>query len=83
MNNTTKEEIADIIFNSVDPELNDMLQKAKSNNYEIDHLIWKMSADINGHFSEQLAANSTSASSRKSYLFKQIKSELVYYAKWY
>lgn len=30
---TTKEEIAEIIFNSDNPELNDMIQKAKVNNY--------------------------------------------------
>jgi hypothetical protein len=79
----TKEEVAEIIFNSSDPGLNTLLQKAKNNNYEIDHLISKISADINGHFSEQLAANSISTPVRQAYLFKQIKSELVYYAKWY
>ena len=85
MNNgpTTVEEIADVIFNLADPELNDMLQNAQKNNYEIDYLLWKMSADINGHFGDRLTDASTSAPSRKSFLFEKIKSELVYYAKWY
>jgi hypothetical protein len=80
---TTTEEVAEIIFNSSDSELNDMLQKAKTHNYDINNLVWRISVDINTHFSEQLAANSTSSQNRRTYLFKQMKSEFVYYAKWY
>jgi hypothetical protein len=80
---TTKEEVADIIFNSEDAELNDMLQQAKTHNYKIDYLIWKITIDINSHFESQLRENSGSRNARRSYLFRQIKRELVYYAHWY
>lgn len=79
---TTKEEIAEIIFNSSDSELNDMLQKAKTRNYEVNHLVLKIAADINGHYGHRLE-NSVTSTDRKDYLFKLIKSELAYYAAWY
>ncbi|MBL7862181.1 MAG: hypothetical protein JNJ65_13530 [Cyclobacteriaceae bacterium] len=77
----TQEEIAEIIFNSIDPELNDMLQKAKSNNYEINYIIGKITVDINVHYLHHLITNSDSANSRKAFLFDKIKSELDYYTK--
>lgn len=52
---TNREEIADIIFNSDNPELKIMLQRAMDNNYEIPHLMWSISVDINSHFGESLA----------------------------
>jgi len=79
---TTIEEVAEIIFNSDDSELNDMLQKAKTRNYEIEQLVWRISADINGHHGLHLESPST-APDRKEYLFGLIKSELSYYAAWY
>ena len=79
---TTKEEIAEIIFNSSDSELNDMLQATKIRNYEINQLIWRIAADINGHHGLHLD-NLDSAPDRNDYLFKLIKSELSYYAAWY
>lgn len=79
---TSKEEIAKIIFNSPDSELNDMLQKAKTRNYEIDLLVERIAADINGNYGLYLE-NSDTALDRNEYLFKLIKSELSYYAAWY
>lgn len=78
---TTKEEIAEIIFNSDNPELNDMIQKAKVNNYEVNHLIWKIMADINTHYGDELITISKTFNTRKDFLFSKIKSELAYYAK--
>jgi hypothetical protein len=79
---TTIEEVAEIIFNSTDSELNDMLQKARARNYEIDQLIRRISADINAYHRLDLE-NSSTARNRKEYLFGLIKSELSYYGAFY
>jgi hypothetical protein len=79
---TTEEEIAEIIFNSNDSVLNDMLQSAKNNNYEINQLVWRIAADINGHYSDHFARH-RSSDERGRFLFERIKEELKYYAKWY
>jgi hypothetical protein len=75
---TTREEIADLIFNSEDPELNDMILAAKKRNYEISHLVWKIMADINGYFSGHLSI--TAGAERKAFLLEKIKTELAYFA---
>jgi hypothetical protein len=79
---TTEEEIAEIIFNSPDTEMNDMLQKAKTRNYDISQLVWRIAADINGHHSIHLE-NPNHAPDRNEYLANLIKAELNYYAAWY
>lgn len=79
---TSKEEIAELIFNSADSELNDMLQHAKERNYDINQLVWRMAADINGHYGLQLS-NPETATDRKDYLHQLIKRELKYYAAWF
>lgn len=79
----TQEEVAEIIFNSNNSELNDMLLKAKSNNHEVKHLIWKITVEINANYLHQLIENSDSFDSRKAYLFNKIKYMLVYDATWY
>ena len=68
---TTIEEVAEIIFILTDSELNDMLQKAKTRNYEIEQLVWRISAIINGHHGFHLE-NSGTAPDRKEYLFELI-----------
>ena len=78
---TTREEIADLIFNSEDPELNDMILAAKKHNYEISHLVWKIVADINGYFSDHPKVST--GAERKAFLQEKIKTELVYYARSY
>ena len=76
---TNEQEIADIIFNSDDSVLNDMIRNARNRNYEIDYLVFKVSADINTHY-ESFLMNAATASDRKTYLFERIKGELRYYA---
>lgn len=76
---TSEEEVAEIIFNSIDPVLNDMIRKAEGRNYEIGHLVLRISADINTHY-EPYLMNRATALDRKKYLFQRIMGELSYYA---
>lgn len=77
----TEEEIAGIIFNSSDPELNDMILQAKEYNYDVQLLVTRIMADINGHFSDRL--EQLSGDQRKEFIQNRIHSELNYYAHWY
>jgi hypothetical protein len=77
---TDNEEIADIIFKSDSSELSDLLLKSKKYNYDIDNLVGRITATINGDYGMQLNAGSFPTSNRKEYLFKRIKNELAYYS---
>jgi hypothetical protein len=78
---TTEEEIAELVFKSDDSELNDMMLTAKKYNYEIPHLIWKITIEINTYFGDQLQY--VDPDDRNSFLINKIKSEMNYYAHWW
>ena len=77
----TKEEIADLIFNSDDPELNDLLclahEKSEDN---IKGLLLRIAVDLNVWYASRLLNDLPFGSDRRSFLEDKVRRELKYHA---
>mgnify|MGYP005811472071 CR=1 FL=1 len=74
----SEEEIAEIIFNSADFVLDDMLAKCTEVGFSIYGLIARLASDINAAYERDLAANTTTAA-RREFLEARIRIELMFY----
>lgn len=77
----TEKEIAELIFNSEDTELNDLFIKAKTRNYTVTHLIWKITIEINARSERLYPQLPIGSPDRAKYLREQIRYEMAYYGR--
>ena len=77
----TKEEIADLIFNSADPELNDLLRLAQEkSDANIKGLLLRIAVDLNVWYAPRLLNDLPLGKRRRSFLEEKVRGELMYHA---
>ena len=77
----TCEEIADIVFNSEDSDLNDLLCRViKGRKYNIQQLFIKIAVSINGSLPYNVRMGTATESDRHMLLQEKIRLDLTYYA---
>ena len=78
---TSVEEIANIIFNTADAELNDILTCiVNTRRYDVRSLFDQITLSINGSIPYHLRSELTTGMERRQFLQEKIKLELTYYA---
>ncbi|MGC3945524.1 MAG: hypothetical protein QM762_13575 [Chryseolinea sp.] len=77
---TNIEEIADVIFNSPDAELNDMLcEIALQGKYDIRQLLLDLTLSVNNSFPLRFRSDGSDQIERRHFLHEELRLELTYY----
>ena len=77
---TTADEIADIIFNSSEADLNDLLcEIAATGKYSIRQLLLEIASDVNKSWPAHLRSDDAEPLQRRNFLKEEIRSAFIYY----
>ena len=73
-------ELADLIFNSSDTDLNDLVQAiVATGKYDVGKLLVEITASVNNSFPLHLRSSVSEISERQQYLKEEVRAELLYY----